>query len=711
MSLISLTGATFDRGREKILHEVNLSVFAGLKYALIGENGAGKTTLLAVLAGELPLHAGVRQAASRAVIRFLRQETAFAAPREDAAPLYDAVLRAAFAPELALEEELAATTRRLADAPAEEAGELVKRQGALHAEFERLGGYSIASRTEAALAGLGLPPATWRRRLHELSGGERRRGMLAATLLGGGDLLLLDEPTNHLDLAACEWLEDYLAESPAAAVLVSHDRQFLDRVTSHTWHLHAGRLTAFAGAYTAFARWHEEQQKQALAAWERQQERIRKTEDFIRRNIAGQKSRQAQSRRKALAKEERLTPPPAAARPYTLRLAPQRESGAVVLEVEGLAKAYEGRPVVEGLSLLVARGERIGVVGPNGSGKSTLLKLLAGIVFPDRGTVRLGFGVDLGYYDQHQRTVRDDRTVLAEAATMDPIATEGELRSFLGAFGFGADLVDRPVGALSGGERGRLSLLKLIKEGHNTLLLDEPTNHLDIRCREALERALTEFAGTLIVVSHDRRFLDRLVTRLLVFPADGEPASPPRAGSPRAGGAPAGRTPPGEEPASRPRLFLGNYEQWHERQLALAGPRAGPPVAVRLAGTGGRGFGAGSGAPGAAPGAASGDRPAASRDGARDAGCDAGGGPAGAAALSKNEVVRRQAWMAEAEARIAALEGERDGIVAALADPRLEPERLRERADRLARLEAELAEQLALWEKWGREIEGATGGG
>jgi ATP-binding cassette subfamily F protein 3 len=542
--------------------------------------------------------------------------------------------------------------------------------------------------------------------------------MLAATLLGGGDLLLLDEPTNHLDLAACEWLEDYLAESPAAAVLVSHDRQFLDRVTSQTWHLHAGRLTTFGGAYTAFARWHEEQQKQALAAWGRQRERIRKTEDFIRRNIAGQKSRQAQSRRKALAKEERLTPPPAAARPYALRLAPQRESGAVVLEVEGLAKAYDGRPAVEGLSLLVARGERIGVVGPNGSGKSTLLKLLAGIVFPDRGTVRLGFGVDLGYYDQHQRTVRDDRTVLAEAAAMDPVATEGELRSFLGAFGFGADLVDRPVGALSGGERGRLSLLKLIKEGHNTLLLDEPTNHLDIRCREALERALAEFAGTLIVVSHDRRFLDRLVTRLLIFPADGEPAGPPRAG-----GAPAGRTLSGEAPASRPRLFLGNYAQWHERQLALAGPRAGPPAAVRLAGTGGRGFGSGSGAgaPGAAPGAASGAQPAALRgaagaavrgaDRADRAGSDAGGGPAGAAALSKNEVARRQAWMAEAEARIAALEGERDGIVTALADPRLEPERLRERADRLARLEAELAEQLALWEKWGHEIEGATGGG
>ncbi|MHB8078518.1 MAG: ribosomal protection-like ABC-F family protein [Candidatus Krumholzibacteriia bacterium] len=661
MSIVSLQNASFDFGRERILHEANLSIFPGVKSALVGDNGAGKSTLLSLLTGELPLHGGTRQVAARAVIRLLRQETTFDAGRAGEETLYDSVLGAAYAPELALEAELAQVAAALVAARPDTWEELALRQGRLQAEYERLAGYTCRARLESALHGLGLPPALWGRTLGTLSGGERRRAALAAVLLAGGDLLLLDEPTNHLDLDACEWLEEFLLRLPCATVLVSHDRYFLDRVATRTLYLSRGRLTAYSGNYTFFTRARGEQERQELTAWSRQQERIRGTEDFIRRNLAGQKTKQAQSRRKLLAREERLERPPGEEGAFAMRLVPRRESGGLTFEVEGLARGFGDRPLWSGLDLLVARGDRLGIVGPNGCGKSTLLRLLAGLDLPDRGGVKIGHHVDLGYYDQHLRTVSDARTVLEEMAHADPAATVGELRGFLAAFGFGPDAFDRPVGALSGGERGRLALMRLIKEGHNTLLLDEPTNHLDVRACEALEAALAGFAGTLIVVSHDRRFLDRVAQRLAVFVPDPTGAA-----------------------GSRVELFAGSYAQWREWQAELA---ARAPAAAR----GGE------------------ER---SGGGARARGVE--GTPAGssgaAAALSKNERTRRLRWIAEAEAEIGRLESRRDDVTAELAQPRLAPGRVRELSALLAETEAALAERLALWEQWGREIEGATDG-
>ncbi len=650
MSLVSLQNASFDYGRERILADASLNLLAGVKYALVGDNGAGKSTLLRLISGALPLHGGARQAAARATIRHLQQETTFDARSEGAASLHESVLGAAFPEELALEAELAAVASALESAPAGEAEKLARRQGRLQAEYERLQGYSARARIEAALSGLGLPAALWWRPLGDLSGGERRRAALASVLLGRGDLLLLDEPTNHLDLSACEWLEDHLLRTTAAAVLVSHDRQFLDRVATQTIHLADGRLWLHPGNYTSFARLRQERQRQTLTAWRRQQERIRKTEDFIQRNIAGQKTKQAQSRRKSLAREERLERPPPPRALSAMRLRPQRQSGAMAIEVEGLAKGFPGRPLWAGLSLRVTRGERVGIVGPNGCGKTTLLRVLAGVELADRGTVRLGHNVDLGYHDQLLRGVSDTRTVLEEMADVDPAAGVGELRGFLACFGFGPDTLDRPVGALSGGERARLALLRLIKEEHNTLLLDEPTNHLDIQGREALEEALEAFPGTLVVASHDRRFLDRLVRRLLVFV-------------------------PAAAAGSAVELFPGNYAQWHARQAAPAATSDDePPPAPELR---------------AAP--------------------EARSARAAPMALSKNEISRRRRWMSEAEARISALERERARLIEELATPRLPPERLKEINGQLARLEGELARQLAVWEQWGREVEGAAG--
>ncbi len=642
MSLLTLNDARFDYGREHILAGVFVVLVAGRKYALVGPNGAGKTTLLSVLGGELTLQGGQRSPAGGLRVRYLRQESTLGVAGEEERALRDVVREVSFARELALLAELEEVTGRLARASTAEQSELVRRQGLLQTEFEHRDGYNLDARLEAALRGVGLAPETWTRPVARLSGGERRRAALAATLLGETDLLLLDEPTNHLDLEACEWLEAFLQQLPAAAVLVSHDRYFLDRVAERTLHLDRGRLHDYGGNYSFYLRVSRERRQQELAAWQRQNDHIRQTEAFIRKNLEGQKTKQAQARRKALDKIDRVDRPPAEEKHFRFDLRPERESGGTVLQADRLGKSFGGRRLFAELDLLVVRGERVGIIGPNGCGKTTLLRLLAGLERPDEGRVVRGHNVDLGVYDQNLQLVSDHNTVLSEMQAVAPGATLGELRTFLGAFGFGEDLYDRPVNQLSGGERGRLALLRLIKEGHNTLLLDEPTNHLDVRSRESLEIALREFSGTLVMVSHDRRFLDELVDRLVIFAS----------------------------PDASPRVFVGNYGEWvrHRQEAASAEParttrRDAPPVPT--------------------------ERPSA--DGPRS--------------LSKNEQSRRLAWIAEEEARITRLEAERDEALERIAQPQLDGEIRRALAHRCVEIEAELAAALARWEGWHHEIE------
>ena len=639
MSLVSLQSVNFDFGRETILREAGLALHPGEHCALVGANGAGKSTLLALLSGELEPLAGSVQRAGGVRIVQLKQETVTGAelPGET---IFDAVAAEAFAEELRLEAELARLGTAIADAAPAEAEALSREQGDRQAAYERLDGYGWRARLQATLSGLGLPEALWSSSPDELSGGERRRAALAAALLSGGDLLLLDEPTNHLDLEAREWLEDRIPKMGEALVVVSHDRHFLDRITTRTLHLSRGRLTSWSGNYSFYLRASAESRARDEAAWRRQSERIAKDEDFIARNLAGQKTKQAQSRRKKLEKVERLDRPEGADRTYRIRLEPERASGATVLEVVDLAKRWDGDFLFEGVDLLVARGERIGIIGPNGCGKSTLLKTISGQVLPDRGRITLGHNVDLGYYDQHLTTVTDSRTVLEELASVWPGATLGELRSFAGAFGFGADMVDRGVGRLSGGERGRLSLMRLIREGHNTLLLDEPTNHLDMQAREALEEALQVFDGTLVVVSHDRRFLDRLCGRLVVFEA-------------------------GEDGRLRTRVYLGNYSDYtakraEEKAAAVAEAPAKPRAEKR-------------------------DKPKTE-------------------GLSKNEIRRREGLIAEAEAEIEALEGEKAELLERLSTPYLDPDTRLEVSRRFSEVEAELDTKTAQWETWVDEI-------
>ncbi len=667
MVLISLQAVNFDYGREPLLSAVDLTILPGVKYALVGANGAGKTTLLAVLSGELTPAGGQRQVAGKIRVAKLHQEAILETGGSEELPLFDAVVRAAFTTELELEAELQELAQRLSaretlNDPQRE--ELVQRQGRLQAEFERRGGYTMRPRVEATMYGVGLSRAFWSLPCGRLSGGERRRAALAAILLSDADVLLLDEPTNHLDLEACEWLEGFLGQYRGAAVLVSHDRQFLDRIAGTTLHLEGGIVTAYSGNYSFFARAYAQRIEQVRLAYQRQQERIRQTEDFIRRNIAGQKTKQAQSRRKQLQREVRLIQPPADPATMRLHLQPQRPSGGMVLQADRLSKQYGGRYLFRDFDLRLSRGERLGIIGPNGCGKSTMLKILSGREPPDGGSVRRGYNVDLGLYDQELRSVADHHTVLEEMAAVDPAATLGELRTFLGAFGFTADMVDRPVGKLSGGERGRLALLRLIKQGYNTLLLDEPTNHLDVRAREALEEALADYRGTLVVVSHDRRFLDKIIGRLLVF-GPGEAEN-------------------GGETENQLSLYLGNYSDYRAQLAKQPGAIQESSAPDRV------------------------ERMAQAVSAERRAQTLQQGPPPRPLVLSKNEIARRRRWITRLEDQIADLEREREMLLATMSDPNLPAARRVELGHRCTAIAQDIAGKLSQWEEWHLEIEGAS---
>ncbi len=655
MALVSLDNLHFDYGREAILRGVSLALQPQVRCGLVGANGAGKTTLMAAIAGELDIPTGSRQLLGGAEIVMLRQESTLDVADEPEMPLIERVGALAFHREQAIERELEEIHLQLAEEKVseDEHHDLITRQGQLQAEFERLDGYGAPARLKSALLGVGLAPRIWTHPLHKLSGGEGRRGALAVVLLSGADLLLLDEPTNHLDLDSCEWLEGFLNTCKSAALIVSHDRYFLDRVTTRTLHLDRGRLISYAGNYSFFAEQSRQRFQQDLNAWQRQQAKIKQTEDYIRRNIEGQKTKQAQARRKQLAKEVLLERPSAAGRLFPFSLEPIQRSGGTVFQGEKLTKGWGDRTLIKDFDFHVARGERVGIVGPNGCGKSTLLKILTGITMPDEGRVVVGHGVDVGYYDQELSGVSDHNTVISEISAVDPRATLGELRSFLGAFGFGEDLFDRSVARLSGGERGRLSLLRLVKEGHNTLLLDEPTNHLDVRSRESLEMALKKFSGTLVVVSHDRRFLDQVVERLVIFPG-GEETEPGRLA-----------------------FFTGNYSQWNEHRRQEQQRLKDEQLRAV----------AKSGKPGKPP-----------RNNSTSA----------KAVLSKNEIKRREQRITATEDRIKQLENEQALAVEEMGLPATDNARRLVLGKRCSEIETELTSCMELWETLHLEIEAGT---
>ena len=557
MSLLTLQNLGFDYGGNPVFEGVNLTVHKGERYGLVGANGAGKSTLMRLIVGEMDPVQGRLERAARVRIGYLEQDTELDSDR----PLREAVRERAFGDLLDIERELTELSDKLEN-PA-----VMERYGELHERFEQSDGYTMNSRTDAALHGLGFDLERLDQPVNTLSGGQKRRAALAAMLLAPFDVLLIDEPTNHLDLDAREWLEAHLRDRAGALIAISHDRAFLDNATDYTLHLVKGRLTRFTGAYTKFQKAWREQKAQWEEQYRRQKEQIQKTEAFIRKNIAGQKTNQAKSRRKQLDRLERVEVPPNEGQQLRMHIAPDRDSGSMVFEGRKLAQRFGELELFRGVDLEILRGDKIGILGPNGTGKTTLLKVLTRADAPAEGALVTGTNVDIGYYDQDLKLVSDANTVLREIHQLDPSMPEGDVRSMLGAFQFSGDMAEQPVRTLSGGERARLSLLKLILQRHNVLLLDEPTNHLDTETREALEEALVGFTGTLIVVSHDRYFLNRICDRIFAFTG-------------KAGGG------DGEL-----RQFLGNYDDYRyriasEREQAAAQrsrPEPAKPVPAPVA--------------------------------------------------------------------------------------------------------------------------------
>jgi ATP-binding cassette subfamily F protein 3 len=395
---------------------------------------------------------------------------------------------------------------------------LAARYDHLQQELQRHDAYNLEYKVERVLDGLGFRRDSFRQPIDSLSGGEQNRVMLAKLLLTEPDLMLLDEPSNHLDIEATEWLENFLVASPAAMLLVSHDRYFLDKVTNRTLELYHGTVDSYVGNFSAYWLQKDERLLVHRRTYEKQQQEMAKAEDFIRRNAYGQKHSQAEDRRKKLARIEPIAPPREIARP-PMRFPAAARSGEIALRVEGLAKAYD-RPLFADVSFDILRGQRWGLLGPNGCGKTTLLKCLLGQVPPDAGRIVIGPSVAVGYFDQ-QLAGLDEQTAVVDAIRPDrKDFVEQQRRDLLARFGLTGDTALQNVGKLSGGERCRAALARLAATDANFLVLDEPTNHLDLWARDALEQALAEFDGTVLFVSHDRYFVDRVADHLLVVEKD-----------------------------------------------------------------------------------------------------------------------------------------------------------------------------------------------
>lgn len=512
VEMLHLTNATKSFGDDTILDHANLHVGPGMRLGLVGPNGVGKTTLLRIIAGEMSLDAGEVTKRKGLRVGFLPQEIEEIAGftvREEVLSSYRQVLD--------LEHQLHSLGEQAATAPEKKSRALLRKMGDLQTAFETAGGYEVEARAEAVLRGMGFKDGDFDRPTAELSGGWRMRVALARLLLEQPDLLLLDEPTNHLDLASLVWLEGFLGGWPGSLIVVSHDRYFLNRLVSHVVELYRGKLDLYAGNYDRFEQEKRARYESLVSAAKNQQREVEQAEAFIRRFRAkNTKARQVQQRIRRLERMDRIEPP-LLERPVIAFSFPQPgRMGRVVAEISHVNKAYGDVVVYRDLNLVIERGQKIALVGPNGAGKSTLLKLLAGVERPDAGSVRLGFRVCAAYYAQHQAEVMDPgSTVLKTMEERSAVGDAARVRAYLGAFLFTGDDVEKKVGVLSGGEKARLALARLLMEPAGLLLLDEPTNHLDMASREVLTEALRQFEGSIVFISHDRRLINAIATEVL----------------------------------------------------------------------------------------------------------------------------------------------------------------------------------------------------
>ena len=516
MTQLQVSNVAVEFGATKLFHDVTFTVSSGERWGVIGRNGTGKTTLFRLITGELAPTRGsvVRQSGLR--VSLLEQHRDFG----EAETVWEAAA-GGLGELLALERSLLEQASALGEDASEEA---LARYGRDLERFEREGGYEATARIDAVLHGLGFEPDEARTTpVAQLSGGERGRLGLARELVRGGDILLLDEPTNHLDLETTRWLEQYLRDASTTVLLISHDRAFLQNVADHVLHFEGDSATPYTGSYSSFVTQRQERRLAQQRAFEKQQRVIAHEQDYIARNIAGQNSRQAKGRRTRLARLPRLSAPLGEEDTMALRFEVAQRGGDRVAVADrasvGVASTDGAavRTLVESFSGTLLRGDVLGLIGPNGAGKSTLLRALLGSHPVARGELKLGAGIDTGYYRQDLSQVPLTKTLYEIIADLRPTWERRTVQGHLGRFGFSGDEVQRRPETLSGGERARVALAMLMLSRSNLLILDEPTNHLDVESIEALEDALEQYDGTVILVSHDRELLRGLTTKLWVL--------------------------------------------------------------------------------------------------------------------------------------------------------------------------------------------------
>ena len=503
-------------GAQDVLRGVSLQINPGEHVGLVGRNGAGKTTIFRLVTNDETPDSGEVVRARGLKLGLLAQHIHF----EKGSTVHESAL-AAFGRLQQIEHQMHELEHRMGDA-GDDLEKVLEHYSDLQHEYEREGGFEYSAKAEAILQGLGFDRDSWEMETGKLSGGQQNRLGLARLLLSEPDVLLLDEPTNHLDVGAVEWLEEFLQSYPAGFVIISHDRYFLDRACRRIIEIENGQAAGYTGNYSAYVVEREERREIQQRAFENQQRLIAKTEEFIRKNLAGQKTKQAKSRRTMLQRLERIEGVRADQGAGDFRLKDIERAGTHVLTMTDASVGYGEHVLARDISLILRSSECLGVIGPNGSGKTTFLKTILGKIPSLSGEIRWGSKVEIGYYAQQLEDLDDRNEIMMELRRVAPSsATAGELRSFLAKFHFHGDDVYKHVGDLSGGEKGRLALAKLIYSGVNVLVLDEPTNHLDIPSREALEEALEAYEGTIITISHDRFFLDRVATQILAFDGAG----------------------------------------------------------------------------------------------------------------------------------------------------------------------------------------------
>lgn len=521
MIVLSASNLTKVYGTDTIITGADFHVNSGDRIGIVGRNGAGKTTLLNLITGEIASDEGRIYMPSDLRVGYLKQRDDFQGENT----LIEEINKI-FEPLKELETQINTTADMAAAHPQDLS--ILHRLDSLQQQYENRGGYTYRSEMTGILNSMAFGPEFYDKKIKTLSGGERTRLALAALLLSKPDLLILDEPTNHLDIGMLKWLEQYLSSYKGTVMIVSHDRYFLDRSVNRVFEIENHRLTSYEGNYTAFAEKKRQLREAQLRAYENQQREIARQEDMIRRmkeRGTEHLAKRAQSREKRLEMVDRLEKPEGGEGRMKISFKQDFQSGSDVLFTENLSKSFgtgiNRRTLFDNVDIDIKRGEKICIVGQNGIGKTTLLKILMQELNPDKGRVKIGHNVTFGYYDQGQMLLNPSNTVLEEMKETYRLYTDTQMRSLLGRFLFRGDDVFLKVGDLSGGEKARLSLLKLMLGGANTLLLDEPTNHMDIESKEVFEDALADFPGTAVIISHDRYFLQKIPDRILELTPEG----------------------------------------------------------------------------------------------------------------------------------------------------------------------------------------------